>query len=128
MNLEGLYQKIGGNYRSITERLGKEERIEKFVRLFLKDHSYQTLTEAMEQGKVEEAFRAAHTLKGVCMNLSFDALYKISSNITESLRGKDTVHAAEEFMELETCYEKHVQAIREYVESRDREEKECQKI
>ena len=35
---------------------------------------------------MELAFRAAHTLKGVCMNLGFDHLYKLSFEITESLR------------------------------------------
>ncbi len=129
MTLERFYQEIGGNYQSIMERLRNEERIEKFIRLFLQDQSYQTLIQAMEQGNTEEAFRAVHTLKGVCMNLSFDALYEISSSMTEYLRENDTIHAAEAFMELETCYEKHVQAIQLYVESRKHGEEEgCQKI
>ena len=72
MMLEELYQEIAGNYQDIRERLRKEERIEKFVLLFLKDTSYQDMLQAWEQGNLETAFRAVHTLKGVCMNLSFD--------------------------------------------------------
>lgn len=34
MTLEELYDEIGGNYKSIEERLRKKERIDKFVRLF----------------------------------------------------------------------------------------------
>ena len=50
MMLEELYQEIAGNYQDIRERLRKEERIEKFVLLFLKDTSYQDMLQAWEQG------------------------------------------------------------------------------
>ena len=45
MTLEQLYQEIAGNYADIKDRLRKEERIEKFVFLFLKDTSYQTMVQ-----------------------------------------------------------------------------------
>jgi len=50
MTLEELYREIAGNYQDIRERLRKEERIERFVLLFLKDTSYQTMRQAWEQG------------------------------------------------------------------------------
>ena len=40
MTIEELYREIGGNYQSIRERLSTEERIDRFIRLFLKDNSY----------------------------------------------------------------------------------------
>ena len=58
MTLENLYQEIGGNYANIMERLLQEERIKKFVLLFLKDNSHQLFIQALEQGTAEEAFRA----------------------------------------------------------------------
>lgn len=61
MMLEELYQEITGNYQDIRERLRKEERIEKFVLLFLKDTSYQDMLQAWEQGNLETAFRAVQT-------------------------------------------------------------------
>ena len=64
MTLEALYQEIEGNYRSVAQRLRTEERIKKFVLLFLKDSSYQAFLEAWEQEDGEAAFRAVHTLKG----------------------------------------------------------------
>lgn len=114
MTLEELYQEIGGNYINMKERLRREDRIEKFVLLFLKDNSYQVFVQAMEKGNDEEAFRAAHTLKGICMNLSFDALYQISSQITEYLRAHDMERAAAELPRFEGCYEKHIRAIHAY--------------
>lgn len=115
MTLEELYQEIGGNYQSICERLRKEERIRKFVCLFLKDQSYQLFADAMNVENTEEAFRAVHTLKGVCMNLSFDALYQISSEITEYLRVNDFLHAKELEPALTACYRNHVRAIEAYI-------------
>ena len=40
----------------------------------------------MTQNNAEEAFRAVHTLKGICLNLGFDTLYKASFELTEKLR------------------------------------------
>ena len=54
---------------------------------FLDDGSYQELVNALKEGRDEDAFRAAHTLKGVCQNLSFTSLYEPSQTITEALRG-----------------------------------------
>lgn len=116
MTLQELYEKIEGNYSSITERLRTEERIRKFVLLFLKDTSSQDLIQALQQGDTGEAFRAAHTLKGICMNLSFDALYQISNEMTESLRNGDIQTASEYLSDFISCYEKHVQAISAYAE------------
>ena len=56
MTLEELYREIAGNYQDIRERLRKEERIGRFVLLFLKDTSYQTMRQAWEQGEMEEAY------------------------------------------------------------------------
>ncbi len=114
MTLEELYRAIDGNYQSICERLRKEERIEKFVLLFLKDQSYSMFQEAIQAGHTENAFRAIHTLKGVCMNLSFDELYRFASEITEFLRADDLSHAMEILPDFVKCYEKHFQTISAY--------------
>lgn len=116
MTLQELYEEIGGNYRNTLERMYKEERIEKFVLLFLKDTSYQTCLSALEEGRIEEAFRSAHTLKGVCMNLGFDELYQISREMTEYLRVDNLGRAVELLPEFQKCYEKHIQAITRYSE------------
>ena len=34
----------------------------------------------------QEAFRAAHTIKGVCQNLGFSRLYESSSELSEAMR------------------------------------------
>lgn len=117
MTLEALYEEIGGNYQSMLERFRTQERIEKFVLLFLKDQSYRNFMLAMEEENAEEAFRAIHTLKGICMNLSFDRLYIYSSRITECLRGQDISGAAALLPKFEACYEQHFQTICAYANS-----------
>lgn len=44
----------------------------------------------MESGNAPEAFRGAHTLKGVAQNLGFGPLYKAAAEVTESLRPSET--------------------------------------
>ena len=67
-------------------RLYNEAMICKFVRMFLQDDSFQILEEALRRGDVKEAFRGAHTLKGVCQNLGFSNLYAPTYTLTETLR------------------------------------------
>ena len=45
-----------------------------------------TLQEALEQQNTETAFRAAHTLKGVAVNLGFTRLYHAAAALTEVLQ------------------------------------------
>ena len=57
------------DYQNTLNRFPNEAFIKKFVLKFLDDNSYANLKEAIAAGNVEEAFRAAHTLKGVCLSL-----------------------------------------------------------
>lgn len=87
MTLQECYIKMGGDYQDVMGRLGTEARIEKFLAKFLSDKSYQLLCDTMKNGNMEEAFRAVHTLKGVCLNLGLSRLAESSSALTEKLRG-----------------------------------------
>lgn len=87
MDVKKFYTIINGDYDGVMSRLLKEERVEKFVLMFVGDSSYKNLADALAASEYKEAFRAAHTLKGVCQNLSFTELYNAASEITEALRG-----------------------------------------
>ena len=69
-----------------------------FLIKFLSDPSYVTLCEALKEEDYEKAFRAAHTLKGVCDNLALSRLGESASVLTECLRGK-----ANEQVNVELC-------------------------
>ena len=75
------------------ERLPSPDFVRRFALKFLQDDSFPNLKKALEEKDAPTAFRAAHTLKGVCQNLGFDALYVPSSALSEALRGGSFVGA-----------------------------------
>ena len=66
--------------------LGNEALFEKFLRKFLLDSSFKEMSQSMEIGDTSEAFKAAHTLKGVAGNLSIDGVYHSVIPVMEALR------------------------------------------
>ena len=86
--MQECYKAIGGNYEAVLGRLHSEALIQRFTLKFLEDQSYLQLKQTLENKNYEDAFRSAHTLKGVCQNLSFDRLYEVSNELTELLRDR----------------------------------------
>lgn len=107
MTVKECYEQMGADYEGVLGRLRSEGLIKKF----LDDGSFQSLKDNLAQGNGEEAFRAAHTLKGVCQNLGFDNLYQVSFDITEKLRGRETDGCEELFAKVEEQYKKTTDAI-----------------
>lgn len=97
MTVEEFYRETGGDYREIMSRLRTEERVVRFAGMFLRDQSYSALAKCLEDGNTEEAFRAAHTMKGMCQNMAFTRLYTSVHGITETLRLKDLEGAKQIF-------------------------------
>lgn len=114
MTLQECYEAIGGNYEDVFGRLRKEALIRKFVLKFLSDPSYDTLCRGMESKNQEEAFRAAHTLKGVCQNLAFTQLYESSSELTDHLRPGQDMEQVDNalFIRVQEDYRQTADAIR----------------
>ena len=112
MTVKECYEQMGADYEGVLGRLRSEVLIKKFAKKFLDDGSFRSLKDNLAQKNGEEAFRAAHTLKGVCQNLGFDNLYKASFDITEKLRGRDTEGCEELFAKVEEQYNKTAEAIR----------------
>ena len=122
MQLKECYDTFGGDYESVKERISKEEIIEKFLIKFLSEPSYENLCRALEYEDYKEAFRAAHSIKGVCANLGFPGLENSSSSLTEYLREKEKQQINKEqcmelFERVSEDYKVVVEAIRKYEES-----------
>lgn len=112
MTIKECYEQMGADYEGLLSRLGSEALIKKFAVKFLADGSFQDLKTSLEAGEAEQAFRAAHTLKGICLNLGFDNLYKPSEELTELLRGREILPGSQEkFAEVEAQYNRIVTAI-----------------
>ena len=112
MTVKECYEQMGSDYEGVLGRMGSEAMIKRFALKFLQDPSFNNLKENLEKNDGEEAFRAAHTLKGVCLNLGFDELYEASAEITEKLRGKETGGSEDMFQKGEEKYQKTVNAIK----------------
>ena len=86
MSLEIAYAAMGGDLETVRGRLMTDERIAK---IFLQDTSMQTLETALEAGDFSEAYRGAHTLKGVSRDLGFTPLFEASCALSDALRLDD---------------------------------------
>ena len=112
MTIQECYSQMGSDYNEVFKRLYSEAMIRKFVLLFLKDDSFASLQTALAAEDVPTAFRAAHTLKGVCQNLGFENLYRPTYDLTETLRAGRLEGTAEQFALVKKEYERTIAAIR----------------
>lgn len=114
MTLQECYAAMGGDYQDALGRLRSERLVQKFVLKFLNDGSFDLLRRSMEEKNYEEAFRAAHTIKGVCQNLSLNKLQSSSSRLCEALRGGYTPEAGALMEETAADYRQTVDAIQAF--------------
>jgi len=114
MNLRECYGALEGDYEDVLGRLRTEKLVQKFVLKFLNDGSYDLLCRSLESGDYGEAFRAAHTIKGVCQNLSFTKLYESSHDLTEALRSGWSQEASALVERVKGDYGQVIAAIKEF--------------
>ena len=114
MTLKECYAALGGDYDEAMGRLRSERLVQKFVLKFLSDGSYDLLCQSMETEDWGEAFRAAHTIKGVCQNLSITKLQDSSSRLCESLRNGYTPESGVLAEEVREDYAQTVAAIQTF--------------
>lgn len=114
MTLQECYTAMGGNFEEAMGRLRSEKIVKKFVLKFLNDGSYNLLIQSMEEKNYEEAFRAAHTIKGVCQNLSFTQLYQSGNALSEALRSGVTPEAPALLEQVKKDYQQTVTAIQTF--------------
>lgn len=109
---EKIFAEAGIDVKGLVQRfMGNEALAKKFLIKFLEDKSFIRLKEAIENGNSEEAFKEAHTLKGVAGNLGLNALYECANCMTENLRGGDMSTAGEDYAQMEQTYLKAIKAI-----------------
>jgi len=105
---------MGGDYDGVITRLRGERLVSKFALKFLDDKSYELFCTTYAQKNYEEAFRAVHTIKGVCQNLGFDRLLASSSRLADALRHGWTPEADDLIGPFSEDYRATVDAIKEY--------------
>lgn len=112
MTVQQYYAAIGADYNEVIRRLGNEDRIRRFLLKFPADQSFSILCHSLAENQYEEAFRAAHSLKGISMNLGLTPLAESSSAVTEALRaGPPSEDIGPLFAQLEGDYNTILAAI-----------------
>lgn len=119
MTLEQCYASIEADYQDVLRRLRSEKLVQKFVIKFLDDPSFQELLASIEARKSEEAFRAAHTLKGVSQNLGFTPLFTASSTLTEALRNGFPADVDSLLLPVKEAYENTSSAIQCFLKEQE---------
>ena len=114
MTLKECYAALGGDHADAIARLRSESFVQKYVLKFPEDNSYALLCASLEAGDVPEAFRAAHTIKGLCQTLSFTVLVESVSAMTEALRGGDLEAGRAMLDAVRQDYERTAEAIRAF--------------
>lgn len=75
MNIQEFYDSIDESYENVSSRMmGNQKLVEKFVRKFLDDPTYEQIKEAVNKMDYDEILRTTHTMKGIASNLEFTHL------------------------------------------------------
>ena len=112
-NIEKL-KKAGIDYDTALQRfMGSEAMMEKFLKKFLNDPSYDELKAACKAGDNDAAFGASHNMNGVCSNFSMTRLQQVSSDACECFRAGDLAGGAAMLPAITAEYEGLVAAIKE---------------
>lgn len=112
-------EESGADVQATLKRfMGNANMYMKFLKKFPADPNYQKLGESLEAGDYEEAFKCAHTLKGVAANLGLVPVQTIVSGLVEELRSKksedvDTAKTDAMWQELKKVYGQFVEIIDE---------------
>ncbi len=93
---------------ALKRLLNNERLYEKFLKRFIADQNFTKLEEAVHSCKKQEAFDAAHTLKGLCGNLSINSLLDPVCRQVELFRAGDWDEGAALMDEVSREYNKVV--------------------
>ena len=98
--------------QALARMMGSEALLERFLTKFLADPNYDRLCRAVADRDEAAALTAAHTLKGVCGNLSMTALFETLTAQVAEFRAGDWAAAAGRMPAITRAYGEAVRAIR----------------
>lgn len=116
MTIKECYEQFEGDYEDAMERFGSDALIDRFMLKF-PNNGPEYMTEfmnAFQDGDVESAFKAAHTLKGIAANLSFERFRKAADVVTEQLRPLVDNAQPDAVEELEKSYQLLMEKLQQY--------------
>lgn len=105
----------GVNLDSALDRFMNDENLfENFLKKFPEDKTFDCLKDNLKENHLQDAFMAAHTLKGICSNFELSSLVEILTPLTEKLRLQETDDMTILVTQLEEHYLRLCQIINDY--------------
>lgn len=114
MTIEECYTRMNADYTDVLRRLVSAERVRRCLTRLPDDPSFSNLDSALADHQAEDAFRAAHSIKGISANLGLTNLYESSSALEDALRdGK----ISNESTTLVKQVKKDYQTVKQYIQA-----------
>ena len=105
MNIKKFYEDTNSNYNCALSIMMNDMLIERMIRKFMENNSYNAIIDAYNTKNTKEVFILAHSFKGVTGNLALTSLYNIASDLTELTRDKEEADIDNEIEKLKTEYQ-----------------------
>lgn len=113
MKIREFYNQIGQDYEVVLERMmGSEAFTAMLLQSFMKDDTFEHLKETIQDGRPEEIFHQAHTLKGLAANLGLKPVYDKTSVLVEITRRGQREGVKEAFSQIETAYDQTIASLK----------------
>jgi len=113
MNIREAYILLNSDINKTLSRLMNENLVLKYSKKFIEDGSFTLLKESIDKKDYESAFRAAHTLKGVCLNMGYKDLIESSIALTEHLRGGNPLTDESLYKKVVEDYQKTIEVLKQ---------------
>ena len=84
--MSDFYKTVGGDMNDVLDRLEDIDMVKENLLDFSEDVSYSELLQCLGDNDIKGAFRAAHTLKGICYTFGIGRLGDDASAVCEELR------------------------------------------
>ncbi len=106
--------KAGVDIEDALDRfMGDDNMLVEFLKQFDQDPNFECYRKAMKEQQYDEAFKALHSVKGLCGNLSLMRLFEVISPEVEFLRTKQHKEAQEKFAAVVNEYERTLRDLQE---------------
>ncbi|MCL1911107.1 MAG: Hpt domain-containing protein [Leptospirales bacterium] len=108
------FEKAGFDVTGAIRRFaGNEALYEKHIFKFIDDKIYENLAKAVSEGNRQDAFREAHTLKGMSGNLGLNPIFNPLSELVGLLRDENSqTDISAVFAAVEAGYESVIAALK----------------
>lgn len=105
MDIKKFYLDTGSDYNAALGIMMNDMLIERMIKKFMDNNSYQAIIDAYEANNIKEVFALSHSFKGVTGNLALTKLFNIASILTEATRNKESADISKEIEELKKDYQ-----------------------